>query len=158
MLTLPELVEYSNYNNWPDYLEGLYEIFRKDFIDTKPKYLGLDVVCFIEPVFQGKEFTFWHLITEGNIEINRTPDFRRCERINWPKPIIENSKDGNIKVWENVRKNKKGKKTKRISICYGNWEYLVILGIRKKHYSFVTAYPVFRGHTKQKLKKEYTYE
>lgn len=35
----------------------------------------------------GKEATFWHMIQEGRIEEDRTPDIRRCERIRWPKPI-----------------------------------------------------------------------
>ncbi|MNH30689.1 hypothetical protein D3C79_909980 [compost metagenome] len=37
------------------------------------------------PVIQGKEATFWHMISEGNDEAERLPDLRRCERIRWPR-------------------------------------------------------------------------
>jgi hypothetical protein len=51
-----------------------------------------------------KEATFWHFISEGQTEEERVSDLRRCERVRWPKPVIENSTDSKIKYWKNTRK------------------------------------------------------
>lgn len=39
----------------------------------------------------------------GSVEEDRTPNFRRCERIRWPKPVIEHDGDPAVKVWRNQR-------------------------------------------------------
>jgi hypothetical protein len=98
----------------------------------------------------GKEVTFWHIISEGKTEDNRLPDLRRCERIRWPRPIIEHSEYPKIKLWENERRGEK-----RICIWFEEVEYLVVLAKRKDYILFWTAYPVLRDHRKKKLNKEY---
>ncbi len=42
------------------------------------------------PLVDGKEYTFYHITHKGNIENDRTPELRRCERIGWARPVIEN--------------------------------------------------------------------
>ena len=44
------------------------------------------------------------LVQEGKVEDDRTPDLRRCERIRWPRPIIEHESEDSILVWENERR------------------------------------------------------
>lgn len=79
------------------------------------------------------------------------PYLRRCERIRWPKPIIENYADiDNIKLWENERKGEK-----RICLWVEREEYLVVLAERKGFYLLWTAYLVTEDHRKRKLEKEY---
>jgi hypothetical protein len=102
------------------------------------------------PKIQDKDATFWHIITEGPDGANRIPDFRRCERIRWPKPIIEHEDEPDIKVWENQRRNET-----RICIWFENQDYLVVLAKRKTYTLFWTAYPVTSAHRKRKLEKEY---
>jgi hypothetical protein len=99
---------------------------------------------------QGKEATFWHLISEGKVEGERLPDMRRCERIRWPRPIIEHADEPVIKIWENKRKRET-----RICIWFEDVEYLVVLASRKGYVLLWTAYPVTWAHTKRKLQKEY---
>jgi len=79
---------------------------------------------------------------------------RRCERIRWPKAIIENCNKCKIKIWENERHTKKGK---QISICiwFESKEYLIILRKRNNYILFWTSYPVTVLHRKIKLEKEY---
>ncbi|GGI92333.1 hypothetical protein [Legionella impletisoli] len=84
------------------------------------------------------------------IENERTPDLRRCERIAWPKPIIDNHNNGILKIWKNKRKGET-----RILLWFEEAEYLVVLSERKSYTLFWTAYPVTRGHSKRKLQKEY---
>ena len=99
--------------------------------------------------------TFWHLITKGPIEAQRQREFPRCERIRWPRPIIENGHTPpNVRVWENTRHTKKGIQN-RICLCYGNWEYLVVLDKRNGFLLPWTAYPIEWDPDKIKLEKEY---
>ena len=78
------------------------------------------------------------------------PDMRRCERIRWPRPVIDHSGDEAIKIWENVRKGEK-----RICLWLEKEEYLVILAERRGYILLWTAYPVTQEHTKRKLRKEF---
>lgn len=148
---LPELVCLKDYNgSWEDYLEAIYNYFKQDFIETKPifreKRLGLKRY----PLSQGKEATFWHMISNGNNEEDRLPDFRRTERIRWVSPIIENESDPVIKVWWNKRKRKKS-----ICLWFEEEDYLVVLADRGDYILPWTAYLVERSHQKRKLQKEY---
>ena len=99
---IPELVLFDHYeNNWDKYLMAIYKLFKEDFVYKKPLFRGMKLRIKRHPLADdGKEVTFWHLITEGRTENNRIPDLRRCERIRWPKPIIEHSKFPKIKIWE----------------------------------------------------------
>lgn len=148
---LPPLVLFSAYNGeWEKYLDALYVFFRKDFIDSRPSFRGRRLGFKKHPIEKGKEATFWHFIQEGQTEEDRIPDIRRCERIRWPKPVIEKSEDKAIKVWENIRNNEK-----RILLWLENREYLVVLAERKGYLLPWTAYLVTKEHQKRKLQKEY---
>ena len=148
---LPPLVLLTDYGgNWNRYVEALYGHYKHDFVTSKPSFRGLDVARKVRPVEQGKEASFWHLISEGRVEQDRMPDLRRCERIRWPRPIIEHEGEPLIKVWENKRK-----RDTRICIWFEAFEYLVVLAKRKGYVLLWTAYPVTRPHTKGKLRREY---
>ena len=102
---LPPLVLLSNCDgDWNVYLEVIYRYFMQDFVDSKPFFRGKRLGLKRHPLSQGKEATFWHMIQEGDREADRIPDLRRCERIRWPKPIIEHDDDETIKVWWNRRR------------------------------------------------------
>ena len=148
---LPPLVLLATYGGeWEKYLKALYSFFKQDFIDSRPSFRGSKVAHKRLPVIEGKEATFWHLISEGNVEQDRLPDIRRCERIRWPRPIIERCDEGVIKIWENERKGQK-----RICLWLENHDYLVILAERKEYVLLWTAYLVTEPHRKRKLMKEY---
>lgn len=152
---LPKLVLLTDYrNNWDNYLSALYTFYTKDFIETKPVFRREKLAVKKHPLVDGKEATFWHIIQKGKNEDERIPDLRRCERICWPKPIIEHCEEGGIKIWENERYTKKGK---QISICiwFEQAEYLIILRKRVGYILFWTGYPVTALHRKNKLEKEY---
>jgi hypothetical protein len=151
---LPEIVLFADYeNDWEKYEKALYAFYCRDFVDSKPEFRGEKLAVKRHPIEQSKEATFWHIISEGKIEDERLPDFRRCERIRWPAPIIENvdDQDYTIKVWENTRHRGE----KRICIWFEAFEYLVILAKRKDYTLFWTAYPVTRNHRKRKLQREF---
>jgi hypothetical protein len=110
----------------------------------------MKVVLKRHPVEKGKEATFWHLISEGKSEKDRLPDLRRCERIRWPRPIIEHYDQPAIKFWVNERKGEK-----RICLWIEGEEYLVVLAKRRGYVILWTAYLVTGTRRKMKLEKEY---
>ncbi|MFZ5818761.1 MAG: hypothetical protein ACOYYJ_02580 [Chloroflexota bacterium] len=148
---LPPLVLFADYQgDWDRYVEVLYSYFKQDFVDSRPKFQGKQLQLKRHPIEQGKEATFWHLISEGKTEQERNPDFRRCERIRWPRPIIENGSEPPLKIWENARKGER-----RICLWLEQEDYVVVLAERSGYLLLWTAYLVTRNHTKKKLQQEY---
>jgi hypothetical protein len=150
---LPALVLMTNYGNeWEYYIEAVYSYFKADFVDDKPVFRGTKLGLKRHPLDQGKEITFWHMVSEGSDETNRLPELRRCERIRWPRPIIEHCDDEAeiIKIWENERKGET-----RILLWFEQQEYLVVLAKRSTYILPWTAYPVVKDHQKRKLRQEY---
>lgn len=148
---LPGLVLFEAYGgDWDGYLEALYAFFKIDFIDSQPVFKGQRLGLKRHPLSEGKEATFWHLISEGKAEDERLVDFRRCERIRWPKPTIEHADEPVIKVWENERRGEK-----RICLWLEVEEYLVVLAQRRGYLLPWTAFLVTLPHEKRKRQKEY---
>lgn len=148
---LPNLVLFENYKgDWNRYLDALYAFFKTDFIDSHPLFKGIRLGLKRHPLSKGKEATFWHLISEGKDEEERLVDFRRCERIRWPRPTIENANEPVLKVWENERNGEK-----RICLWLEAEEYFVVLAQRKGYILPWTAFLVTLPHEKRKRQKEY---
>lgn len=148
---LPPLVLLGDYDgDWNAYLEVIYRYFTQDFVVSKPVFRGKRLGLKRHPLSQGKEATFWHMIQQGDREADRIPDIRRCERIRWPKPIIEHDGDEAIKVWSNRRRGEQ-----RICLWFEQENYLVILSDRGSFVLPWTAYLVEQPHQKRKLQKEY---
>lgn len=132
------------------YIDRVYEIFKSDFINTKPlfhKRVGLKRY----PLRNGREATFWHFTTFGEKEDIRDIDIKRCERIKFPKIVIENYNDDDVKYWENERKGCE----KRILLYFEKENYLVVLSDRGDFVLPWTAYPITYKNQKDKLLKEY---
>src|SRR5436190_11242715 len=104
-IALPNLILLSEYGgNVTDYFEAVYQVFKQDFVDSRPTYRGRRLGLKKYPITDGREKTFYHLTHEGPDEENRSPDMRRMERIPFPRPIIDCSEYSCVKVWENKRK------------------------------------------------------
>lgn len=145
---LPAIIPFSE--NWYKYLLFIYSKYEADFVQTTPRFKGINIGVKREPRTQGMDWAFWHIIQTGKNEESRIPDLRRCERISWPRPIIENCEEGCIKIWENIRDGKP-----RICIWYEEIRYIVILIKKKAGACFLTGYPIDRPHTERKIKQEY---
>lgn len=152
-MKLPDLVLLEDYKGrWDDYLPALYSYFVQDFVTSPPKFQDTKLALKKHPMIDGKEATFWHFISEGKEEASRIPDMRRCERIRWIKPIIENPTDSSVKMWV---EDGSSSNEKRIHLCYGNWDYLVVLAHRGSYVLPWTAFFVEKEHRKRKLEKRY---
>ena len=148
---LPELVELRRYGgDWQAYEEALYACFRADFIEREPAYPGRRWAMKRYPEYKGKEATFWHIISEGADEAARLPDLRRCERIRWPRSIIDVCRSERVRLWEQRRGAEK-----RIAIATPDFGYLVVLADRGSYILLWTAFVVDRDHQRRKLEREY---
>ena len=148
---LPGLVLLSDYDgNWDAYLDVLYSYFHKDFVDDKPTFPGKRVGLKRYPLSQGKEATFWHFISTGKTEEERIIDLRRCERIRWPRPIIEAIQSNRVKTWSNTRKRER-----RVIVALPDFSYIVVLADRGDYVLPLTAYFVKDVSRRRKLEQEY---
>lgn len=149
---LPTLLTLSDHGGcWDTYVSAVYARFKADLIDKTLDFQGMRVGLRRNPMYHNREWAFWHIVQEGNVEENRIPNMRRCERIGWVRSIIQHASDPRIKKWENSRSG-----NHRILLWLVEQDFLVILAPRGKRYALlVTAYPTDRGHTCRKLQREY---
>ena len=118
---LPDLILMTaSGGDWGRFFSAVYAAFEQDFVLNKPEFRGKRLGLKRHPEYAGKSATFWHMISTGEVEAEREPDLRRCERIRWPKPIIENDSDLALKVWAEPRG-----KQQRIHIWFEAEGYLV---------------------------------
>ncbi len=144
---LPPLMEFNDYGgDWNAYLDAIYAAFRKDFVTCKPSFRGRRLGLKRHPEYDGKEATFWHMTSEGSVEEERIPDFRRCERIRWPRPLIEHEAEPEVLVWIERR----GANDERIHIYLPDERYLVVLADRGNYILPWTAFYIEHenGHRK----------
>lgn len=134
---LPGLIYLSDYQgDGEKYLDGLYILYLSDIVNAGLSYNGLPIRYQFRPKTNGKGFGFWHLISEGDTEEDRTPDPRRCERILWIPWIIKQvGKNPEIVWFESKRKN-----NTHIVLWYRSQGYAVILAIRDGYYLLKSAY------------------
>jgi len=139
--------------NWGKYINKVFAVFYRDFIESQPKYNNKWVRCRREPIFQGKEAGFWHCTSTGDQEDQRKPDLRRCERIGWIRFAIENCLDVNVDCWTNERHGEVH------HLVWLREELLVVLAERRRerdgfeYYQLITAYIPEESY-KVKLRKE----
>lgn len=146
---LPPLVCLADYGGeWNRYVNEVFALFHRDFIQSQPKFEGRWVRCRRDPLYDGKEAGFWHCVQEGADEEQRTPDLRRCERVGWIRAVIEHPADRRVEKW----RAHKGHEY-RTYLWLGE-EYLVVLGERGGYYQLITAFCTDRDHTIRKLRRE----
>lgn len=133
---LPEELHYGDYHgDWERFLSDVYAVFERDFKQSKPSYQGR-LIIFDSKIENAKEAAFWHIIQREDPKSHeKVPDLRRCERMPWPRPMIEHPADSAISVWENIRN-----KQTRVLIWLEQLDYLVVLARMPKVTILVTAY------------------
>lgn len=135
-LTPPPLVTFSG--EWDAYETELFRIFSEQLLGKSLAFRGVRVSLKKLPEYKKKHFAFWHLISEGEKEEERTPDIRRCERLPWVAWIITNCDNhAYISSWENRRGTQK-----HVVVLYeeGKENYVVILAKRSGYFLLKTAY------------------
>lgn len=146
----PDLILLTSFSgDWGSYEEQLNVIFKEEIACNTLTYQGCRVSCRRFPETQERWAAFWHLVQEGQVEADRQPDLRRCERIRWVKWVIESAKTHDqINVWENTRKGE-------VSVLLWYAEaYLVVLSQRQGYWLLKTAYCTEGTGRISKLRKE----
>jgi len=78
---LPGLLLFANHGaSWSKYINAVYALFYRDFIESHPIFQGRPVFIKRYPVEQGKERGFWHATSEGTDEATRRPANRALVR------------------------------------------------------------------------------
>jgi hypothetical protein len=149
---LPDELKYDG--DWEKFISIVYKVFQRDFVYTKPSFHGYIVACDTK-ITDGKEATFWHIVQREDSKLKeRLPDLRRCCRIPWPKPIIENDLDPRLSVWRTERKKPGKPRQNRLLVWLEDYDYLVVLAERKNVMVLVTAYCTDVESHRKKLRKE----
>lgn len=169
---MPEwLPEIASVNPWTDTTyEMLYEIFCRDIRDHHLKYADHDVWIFPE-MEDGKEIIFWHLTTRESkpktvprrkrrfrqedlltAKSERLPDLRRCERLPWVKPLIENPSATEILAWD----YQEGNRSIKTYIWIKESDFVVILkkypdGTRR----LITSFYVDNTYKREDFQRKY---
>ena len=131
-------------------VDDLYAHFRRDFIVTAPTLLGKPFGMKRHPMRDGREATFWHLISTGTDESNRQIDHQRCRRICWPRALIDAVGSSRVLWWRTSRGA-----DRRIAIALPDFSYVVIVSERHGYVLLWTAYYVHQPHRRRKLQREY---
>lgn len=148
---LPALVLFSDHHgDWNTYVEVIYAHFRTDFVQYIPRLANKPCRINCYPLTDGKEPTFWHIISEGEAEEDRIPDFRRCERIRWPRPLIEQVPCAHVNSW----RVKRGSKW-RINLAPTDFSYLVVLAEKSQSVFLITTFHIEMDHRRRKLRQEW---
>jgi hypothetical protein len=136
------------------YIEKLFEIFKKDFIDSRPTFKNKPVL-FDKKLDGDKPNTFVHITTEDDVTTKqRILSMRRCERIGWIRAIIENANDPAVLVWQKKQATSE-RFTTRTYLFLEQENFLVVLQEIKFGYFVITAIYVDNPNQKRKHLKAY---
>ena len=149
---LPDLITLDDFQGDPiKYIEHIFNIFKKDFIDSNPNFKGR-LVIHDDRVIDGKPACFQHITTEDDKVSGLRNNFnlRKSERICWIRPIIENWQDKSVvSIWENKRKI-----YRNTLLLLEQEKFLIVLINRKGSYLLNTCIYLERDHTLRKHLKE----
>jgi hypothetical protein len=114
-------------------------------VTSRPQLDGLNVGISRRLAADGLEERFWHLATEGTDEATRSPDTRRCERMAWPRALIDALAGSRpeVRAWDQVRPRQK-----TLVIGLDDFSYVVVMAVTSTHYLLITAFCV--GHARRR--------
>lgn len=149
--SLPPLVPFSG-SDWPAYEEHIYDLFCADFLDTSVDWRGQPVTIQREPLLNGREEGFWHLVTEtgpsGKVG-DRYPDLNRCARILWVKAVLTAPADA-VRTFGQMRGN-----YQHYGIALGDFSYIVFLRQWPSQVQLKAAYYVTAEHKRAGYRKQW---
>src|SRR4051794_20203978 len=158
MYGLPDLIELADFDgNARSYLDAIYRIYRRDFIISQPTLHGRRCYSDTNKTSDGRERGFWHIITEGDVEDERLPNMRRCERIGWARALIEAADTPLVRSWVLRKKSgSSGRRDTRWYLAPPDFSYLVVLKETKSAYVLITAFFVEHSSQRRRLENEWS--
>lgn len=158
--------------DWRDYELRLYDLFKADFLDSRPMFDGMPVRVRVNPKYDEREEAFWHLTCRDyshgdGLPESRDPDMERCRRIRWPRAFIENHRVcalhsdmagecRGVMVWTASHTVRRGRSVPRVKLFQEDESYLVVLEPRRKkgYCLLITAYHVEEEWSRRKIMRE----
>ena len=152
--TLPGIICLEDFGgDYSRFIDAIFEVFEKDFIKHKAHFGTFQLHYRYHPAYQDRPYAFYHMTHTGLDEDNRLPDLRRCERMPWARPTIEETGSLGLKFWEQDRRN-----GHRVCIWLevDNGEnYFVVLYVHKDYVRLLTAFYGDYPNYAEKRQKEY---
>ena len=151
---LPKKILETIFATLADFLSAVEESYKDDFVRSEVFYNNIPVKRKKFPLrHNGEDASFWHMTTTGSGEDNRKRSIERCQRIKWPKAIIQHCEDSLVNVWTEEKRILFHFKLSEIDPT--EKDYLVILDSRGKYLVLWTAYPIDWEHSRRKLLKRF---
>lgn len=146
----PDLLRFADFGgDWSTYEDELNRVFMAEIARAGLVFRDAAVNCRRHDEVAGRWASYWHLVQEGRVEENRTPDLRRCERLRWVPWLIQNAvAHPEIDEWQNNRG------TEVNTLLWYREEYLVILGQRNGYWLLRSAYCTEKSGRIAQLRKE----
>jgi hypothetical protein len=118
-----------------------FTIFDRNFIQTQPYYKTKPIRINATPTLLGYPETFWHCCSKDS-DLNdgqRLPDFERCRRVPWLKPLLVEGVANNTVVFLPKRKEA-GRE--RLNLNWWDHELgqRIILEDRKHFWKLITTF------------------
>lgn len=154
---LPPIICLNDYGgNYAAYIDVVYGVFYNDFIAHKVRLGDFELRLKYHPSVQDRAYTFYHMTHKGDVETERIPDLRRCERIPWARPTITETQILGLRFWEQIRSNCGRKHRICIWLETDNGDnYYVILEVRIGYTLLWTAFYGDYAHAIKKKEAEY---
>lgn len=154
MDNLPELVLMSDspgadyVEQFQNYVDHIYQIYLREVVNANLQYRGEKVTAQRRPQTHGKDFAFWHMMQEGEIEDDRTIDFERCERVRWISYLIRNSAVDIPELRVFPQNKRKGNRSWVLWLV--TEDYALILWERKDYFLLKTAFLIkYKGKVRE---------
>src|SRR5690606_34595978 len=98
-----------------------------------------------------------HLISDGDVEAERLPNMRRCERIGWPRPMMDEFDETDPRTttcrivwWKEFRRNEE-----RYLLAPEDFSYIVVVADRGDYVLPWTAFLIEHAHQRKKRERAY---
>lgn len=149
---LPPLLNRSDFPDEATFYAAVYHAFEQDWIyGSGLRFGGMQIRLQYGPLQEGREYTFYHMTTEGEYGRHRTVAVDRCERIRWAHCLVANAVELQLPTW---LAEKHGNPNWHIALP--DFSYIVVLSTRPKGYLVLTtAFPVSELWKRRKLRQAF---
>jgi len=145
-----------------DYMDALYQVYRALVYEPGIRLWGKPLTTWGEPMSDGRDQAFWHLITTGTktrLETDRRLDLVRCARLPWVVSMLELLSTADMRVcwWResHSRGNGHGLR-KRVFVATVDFRQIVTLQERSDCVMLGMAHPLGRGQRAEYMERAAT--
>ena len=151
---LPDPIMYSDYGgDFQRFIDDIHSEFCNDFVRSGIQFRNKNINIKMENI-NGKEETFWKVISEKFNTPQECIDFRRCELIKWIGAIILNADSSPDIVIYKVKRRKKSHSEMRTVLWLEKVDFKVILREHHTHFFLVSAHKSEWEHTRENQENE----